>query len=177
MTTRMRFGLMLAAASLWAGAAAPIHAADNGSVDAQVTVATPCILVTPPSVDFGTLPFSTQFTGSGGVQSIHIENCGTSGEQLFGRGTDATRSGTPVWSLAAVSPCSTTSNLNEYMLRAQDGDDLSTQVALTTTNQLLEQVAASATAATDRLALDMPCTGSDGIGDVITFEAIFTATF
>lgn len=163
------------AAALWVASAAPLLAADNGTVDAQVTVATPCILVSPSTLDFGTLPFTTLSNQGYAPRAIQIENCGTSQEQLFGRGTDATANAVTVWTLSDTEPCN--GGLNEYFLRARDNSNTGPFVALTTVDQPLEVVGSGNLALTNELQLVMPCAGSDGVGEVVTFQAVFTATF
>lgn len=170
-----RLAVAVALATAWASSALPVLATDSGAVDAQVTVATPCIIVSPTTVDFGTLPFTTPLAQGYAARSLQLENCGTSAEQLYVRGTDATLGGNPVWSLVPSDPCS--AGLNEYFLRARDNSNAGPFVGLTTTDQTLETVPAGSNALTNELQLVMPCTGSDGIGQTLTFQAIFTATF
>lgn len=169
--------LAAAVALTTALASSPITAlaADSGTVDAQVTVATPCIIVSPTAVDFGTLSFTTLAVQGYSQRSIQLQNCGTSPEQVYVRGTDATLGGSTVWSLVAADPCS--GGLNEYFLRARDNSNTGPFVGLTTTDQALETVSAGSNALTNELQLVMPCTGSDGAGQTVTFQAIFTATF
>ena len=170
-----RLGLAITLAAVWAGPALPALAADSGTVDAQVTVATPCIIVSPPSLDYGTLPFSTVGNQGYGARAIVLTNCGSSQEQMFAHGTDATANNTTIWTLQASEPCS--AGLNEYFLRARDNSNTGPFVALTTVDQVLETVGAGNDALTNELQLVMPCVGSDGAGQAITFQAVFTATF
>jgi hypothetical protein len=172
-----RFAIGVALATVWVGSALPALAAENGTVDAQVTVATPCILVDPPSIDFGSLPFRspTNPVISSLSPLIQLTNCGAGPEQMFGRGTDATIGGNPVWTLGPYGPCS--GGLNEYSLRAVSDYDIAHPIALTTTDQVLDIAAGGNPFAVRRLDLVMPCTGSDGVGQIVTFQAIFTATF
>jgi len=174
MRSLRRAGLGLALVALWATSVTPILASDNGTVDATVTVATPCVTVSPSQLDFGTLPFSSlAFPGSAN-RPLQVHNCGSSGEQLFIRGTDATLAGAAVWTLnAEAQPCY--GGLNEYTLIA--GTGVGTSTALTKVDQLAETVGADADAATNSLALYMPCAGSNGIGSTLAFQAIFTAAF
>jgi len=169
-----RFAIGVALATAWAGSAIPALAADNGAVDAHVTVATPCILVAPPSLDYGTLPFTTPTNQGYGARSIQLQNCGSSQEQLYARGTNATGTGA-TWALVPADPCS--GGLNEYFLRARDNTNTGPFVALTTTNQVLETVGAGNAALTNELQLVMPCAGSNGIGVTMTFQATFTSSF
>ncbi len=170
-----RLAVAVALATVWASSAIPVLAADSGTVDAQVTVATPCIIVSPTTVDFGTLPFTTLAIQGYGARSIQLQNCGTGPEQMYVRGTDATFGSSTVWTLVAADPCS--GGLNEYFLRARDNSNTGPFVGLTTTDQVLETVSAGSNALTNEIQLVMPCTGSDGVGQTVTFQAIFTATF
>lgn len=166
--------LTVVMAGLWAASAVPALASDSGTVEAQVTVATPCIIVTPASADFGTLPFSSPISLSQGLQPIQLQNCGTAGEQLYTRGTDASVGPTAIWALV---PATCTGTLNQFALKAKDDSNTGPNVDLTTTDQFLETVAGGGNALTNRIDLTMPCAGSDGIGETLTFQAIFTATF
>ena len=134
-----RFAVGVALATVWAGSALPALAAESGTVDAQVTVATPCILVDPPSLDFGSVPFRSPTNPIlFAQQHIDLTNCGAGQEDLFGRGTDATTGGNPVWTLSPYGPCS--GILNEYSFRSINNTDSQHPVALTTSNQLLDIV-------------------------------------
>src|SRR3989442_943412 len=127
-----RFAIGVALATVWAGSALPVLAAEGGTVDAQVTVATPCILVDPPSLDFGSLPFTSPTNVGFGNLGIDLTNCGAGPELMFGRGTDATIGGNPVWTLRsyAYPPCP--GGLNEYSLGAVNNLDISHPTWLTT---------------------------------------------
>jgi hypothetical protein len=170
-----RFAIGVALATAWAGSALPALAADNGAVDAQVTVATPCIIVSPTALDYGTLPFTTSANQGYGARLIQLQNCGTSQEQMYARGSNATIGASTVWTLVPADPCS--GGLNEYFLRARDNSNTGPFVGLTTTNQVLESVGAGNNALTNELQLVMPCAGSNGVGQTVTFQAIFTSTF
>jgi hypothetical protein len=178
-----RIGVALAGACLWAMTAGPLAANDNGSVDAQVTVATPCIEITSPasgSLDFGTLPFSHDFTTSSSNRGVSYTNCGSSAERVFGRGTDATggTGGLATWQLVDFNGC--TGGPNRYSIDVlapnQYGGD-GTVLWLSTLDQELETVQASTAGTVDNLSLAMPCVGSDGVGGTMTFRVTFTATF
>lgn len=178
MTRLKRVGLVLAAASLWAGGAGPILAADNGTVDAQVTVATPCLTVTTPAIDFGTLPFTPEAYSSAGVgqQSVAYESCAGIDETIFARGTDATGP-SATWQLSADGiPC-LTPDPNLYRLSLTGPSQPAISLALRTTDQELETVAAGAAGATDQAHIQMPCAGADGAGETMTMQIVLTATF
>jgi len=176
MRSLRRLAIGIALAMVWAGSALPALAAEDGTVDAQVTVATPCILAEPPSLDYGTLPFRSptnpvQFTN----RNITLTNCGAGDERIFGRGTDATIGGNPVWSLVPYSACA--GGLNEYSLRTVDNTNPLFPTSLSASNQQLDIVAAGNPSFVALLQLVMPCSGSDGVGQIVTFQAVFTATF
>jgi len=173
MRSLRRAGLALALGGVLAANAAPTLAAETGTVDAQVTVATPCLVVSPPTVDFGTLPFSTQLSQGYSSQAVEIANCGSSAEQVYGRGTDATSAG-GTWALTADHD-SCYSTVNEFNLKVRSPAGLNEYVG--SSDLLLETVGAGGIAAANELMLIMPCVGSDGIGEVMSFQAIFTATF
>lgn len=165
---------VLAAITLLAASAVPTFAADNGTVDATVTVASPCVLVSPGSVDFGTLAFSQTGALVFSGKTISITSCGSSSEKLYGRATDAYVGDLKVWSLVYDhTPC--IYGPNEFNLVFAGGPGVSAYAQ--TTDQLLETIPGNGTAATAGLNLAMPCVGSDGIGDTVSFQAVFTATF
>jgi hypothetical protein len=173
---RLAFGATLVA--IWAGSAMPIMAADNGAVDAQVTVATPCIVVSPGAVDFGTLPFSLDNAPvSMGLTGVSYTNCSASSERIFGRGTNASGNdggGSVTWTLSQ--PICPDGGLNIYGLWVRNPVSTSNK-GLFLADEEIETVAAGDVGASNQLRLDMPCAGSDGGGAVMSFQAIFTATF
>ena len=174
-----RIALTAVVAALWAIPGATTFASQAG-VNATVTVAAPCITVTPASVDFGTLGFSPDNAApAAGYQSISYTNCGGASEQILGRGTDALGAGgSPTWTLdpkdGEICPGR---GLNNYRLGVQSTLQPTLIVAFTTTDQAIETVAASATGAINRLYINMPCAGSSGAGNTMSFQAYFTATF
>ena len=173
----MRSRSILAAAvatTLWAAATAPVFATDNGTVDAQVTVATPCITVSPQSLDFGTLPFSTAAGTSTQAMPVEISNCGAGPEQLYGRGTDASLGGATVWSLVSdQTPCA--AGVNTFNLIFLSSTPPNTYAS--TTDQLLETVGSGGVANNGAVSIAMPCVGSDGAAQTLSFQILFTATF
>jgi hypothetical protein len=181
MTIRRRIGTFLAATALTGTIAGPTFAADNGAVDATVTVATPCILVTPSQVDFGTLPFSPLGAPtSSGLAAVSYTNCADIPERVYARGSDATGSspGGPItWTLTPAPACGSTTNpiLNEYTVATVDG--VNPAKPLSGADLELETVAAASQGAVNQLAILMPCAGSDGAGSLMSFQVTFTATF
>ena len=167
-----RAGLGLALIALWATSASPILASDNGTVDATVTVATPCISILTPTIDFGTLPFSAQDIDGTGQYSVSYENCGATTERIWAAGTDATGT-SATWNLIDYLTTACDQPLNTYRIQvARD----SISANLTETAQALELLASS-TGSYVGTTLFMPCSGSDGVGQVMSFQILFTATF
>jgi len=166
--------------AVWLTPGTAALAANAGGVQATVTVATPCITVSPVSVDFGTLGFSPDNGApAAGFQGLSYTNCGASAEQIFGRGTDAHGpGGTPTWSLdptpGTICPAR---GLNNYRLGVQSTLQPTLIADFTTTDQAIETVAANANGLINRLYIHMPCAGSSGAGVTMTFQATFTATF
>src|SRR4051812_26297725 len=96
-----------------AATAVPAFTADSGNVTVSITVqapVAPCLTVTPGSVNFGTLPFSTN-AGAGlssGEANVTVGNCGTAGQNLLGSTTDATGpsgSWSPLAYTGIIDPC------------------------------------------------------------------------
>lgn len=170
MQSLRRLGLGLALIGLWVSSAVPMLAADNGTVDAQVTVATPCVTV-GPGIDYGTLQF-----GAPGGGSSSFTSCSTALEKIYLRGTDAvSTTSSATWQLTSTSPSGPTCNpgLNRYLLNA---GVQSYAPVLTLSDQ---QVADAQPNTTETLytGLELPCPGSDGAGETMTFSIIVTASF
>jgi hypothetical protein len=151
-----------------------------GTINATVTVSAPCITIETTSVDFGSMPFQSKSIPAGGSLSLKTladassyTNCSGATEQVFERGTDAkSKSSTATWSLAAtpVDPC--LAGPDQYVL----GIGPNAQYSTTTTNQLL----ASATPnVTEKLSVSirMPCIGSSGAAEQMSFQYVLTAAF
>lgn len=167
-----RLALGLAIAGLWATSAGPILAADNGTVDAQVTVATPCVTINTPTIDFGTLPFSSETLGGSGQKVINYANCGDAAERIWAAGTNATGT-SATWQLSNAIGSTCSVPVNNYRLLITDG---AIAAVLSTAAQELELLDAEANNFVTTT-LDMPCLGSDGAGQVMSFQILITATF
>lgn len=163
----------------------PAFSADSGTVNAQVTAMEACITVSPTTtVNFGTQPLSSpSLTSIASGAALGFTNCSTAQESVFVRGTDATGS-TATWALGAGG-CSP--GTNNYGIRFGDVVDGAyvEVLQLSTTNQGAPNAstpgapntyAAGATRSYDPR-LIMPCTGSNGTGQTMAMQFIFTATF
>lgn len=170
-TTLARLAVLIAFG--WV-AAQPVVAADGGAVDVDVTVAMPCLIVYPTTIHFGTLPFTPeQYSDAGvGMQAIGYDSCAGIDEIVSARGTDATGTSAS-WALSKDGvPCMTVGGnfYNLWLGGVSSG-------FLDTTDQVIETVSAGATGTVNNLFLRMPCVGSDGAGETMTLQVIFTATF
>jgi hypothetical protein len=179
MTTMRRLILALVLAALAGGQAGPALAADSATVDATVSVEAACLTISSTEVDFGTLSFSSDGANpSQGVEAISYTNCGGAIERIFGRGTDAAEvGGSTTWTLGTTTGLCPERGLNTF--RAGAGSTTSSNVGglLSTVDAQLETVAGGAAGQVNVLYVSMPCTGSDGSGATMSFQAIFTATF
>lgn len=152
-------------------------ATDNGTVEAQVTVAAPCITV-GAGLDYGTMRFSTA-TGTGtsysvGGRTTSYSNCSSQSQLIYARGTNAQSSTSDaIWELTR-NTVSCPTDLNKYRVTAQTDEPI---VSLEHTDQLIDSAAAAGVTQTVTAGLTMPCSGSLGAGETMTYAIIVTATF
>lgn len=160
----------------YVAAAGPAFGADSGSVALTVTAATPCITVAPTApVDLGTARFSTT-TNPASLQSsspISFRNCGTTNVDVFMRGTDATGP-TAVWALQDNESCS--AGPNNYFLAVGATFFVSKANRPAPKNAAGENTYSPDESMEYTPLLQMPCTGSDGAGEQMSLEIVFTAT-
>jgi hypothetical protein len=169
MKTRLVAGLLAACAI--GASATPAFGDPEGTVSAQVTVAAPCIQVTPAQLDFGTLGFSPNAASPlGASRGLTVTNCGSGSENVLARGTNATSTGGTTWTLEPNQGdlCSTT---NRFTQRIDTGP---LSLPLSTQNSSVGSVVSGQPAQWNAL-LVMPCAGSGGAGEIMTFSYIFTA--
>ena len=167
---RRRGVTVLAIAGALAASAAPAFGDPGGTVSAQVTVAAPCIQITPSQVDFGTLGFSQNSLNlSAGTRPVTATNCGAAAH-LLGHGSNATSAGGTTWTLDATGDtiCPV---LNSYGQRIDTGP---VSIPLATQDKNLRDLAVAEAASLNAIVV-MPCTGSGGAGEVMTFSYVFTA--
>lgn len=163
-----RFAIASATAALLGGLASPTLAADSVTVEASVEIVGPCLTTSTPTVDFGQMEF-----GTAGLAPVAYQNCSAVTEHVYARGTGAsdlgaTRTG---WSLSdAGIPCPD---------RGPNAFGLATDslLLLGESDREIDEVPAGSPGAVAGLVLYMPCAGSDGLGSVMTWQVIFTATF
>ena len=152
--------------------AVPVFGAGNGSVNAQVTAAAaaaPCITVPSATVDFGTQPFNAAGnTNAAQAASIMVTSCGTAGQNLLARGTDATGTGAS-WTLTTAAMCPATPVLDQYNLGLSPGGSLAT------TDSVVRLMMGPGEPVTFSPTITMPCAGSSGAGQTMSMSYVFTA--
>lgn len=168
----MRMTPIALALLLGAVAAGPAMAADSGQIAAEVTPAAPCVTV-GGNLNYGVAPFSTLALAVNRNASSSFTNCSVQAEKIFVRGTDATSaSSNATWRLTGALPCQIDTNF--YAVSANDG---SAGANVSTTDQPLSSNMAAQTTKTLSTTLNMPCSGSAGMGEKMNFSIIITASF
>ena len=178
--TRRRWWVALLAVMALAAfgvSAAPVFSADDATVTATVSVASPCLELSGDSaIAFGTGAFSraasppSELSKPVGTSSLH--NCSGALEDVFARGTDATGDAIPpaVWGLMPVAhPC--TAGTNKYAARTEDA---SHSLSLGLANATFVTLDADETRGIG-FSMLMPCTGSAGAGQTMSFSYVYTA--
>jgi type 1 fimbria pilin len=189
----MRRRLLAAAVTLGAFAlaagAVPAFTADSGSVTVSITAAPPagaCVLVSPDTVDFGTVPFSSVNSGiSYASRTVSIQSCatGTIKENVAVAGTNAVGPGGTRWTLATdLAQAGCTVDFYEMrLLLGSAPSSILTNVIDTTPLNIRNGTTGlpfewSAGQAQDfELRLGMPCAGSNGAGQTKSLSVTFTA--
>jgi spore coat protein U-like protein len=168
MKTRLIIAGLLMACAIAANAT-PAFGDSEGTVSAQVSVAAPCIQVAPTQLDFGTLGFSSKPTSVAASRALTATNCGASAS-LLGHGTNATSTAGTTWVLEP-SGANVCSSPNRYVQRIDTGP---TSIPLSTADVTLRPLAGGEAASLNAIVV-MPCVGSSGAGEVMTFSYVFTA--
>jgi hypothetical protein len=185
MRKHLLVALALAAVAA-AATAVPAFTADSGTVTVSITAQAPpapCLTVTPGSVSFGTLAFSTPVNAGHGVVSgdanVTINSCGTAGENLLGSATNAvSASGTWIVTNSGIggSPCP---NLDRFFLHifmfAFPDLALNGTPTPVSASDGTPAVLTAGTSYPSRLTIEMPCQGSNGAGETKTLTVTFTA--
>lgn len=169
-----RLAIGLTAMALALGAALPAGASQHeGVIDATVTVADApeaCLLV-----EIDTLDFSTRALGqTAGSQNFQIDHCGSSPQDLYAIGTNASLSdGLTSWQLSDEFPLGS----NEYALMARSPIFFEDESAWLSANAAKLITPTMRISAPYQLLLNMPPAGSDGAGQVASFQVIWIAVF
>jgi hypothetical protein len=160
---------------VFAASATPGFGGDTGTVAATVTVAAPCLVIDSETIDFGVKAFSTPDATVSAAGGNGYQNCGPSSEKVLARGTNATSTSGPpaTWTLQSDDPCS--AGPNTYKLRATVG--AAVPYVLSTTSVEIDTLTTPGEHRVVNTDLYMPCSGSDGAGQQMAFQYVFTATF
>jgi hypothetical protein len=181
----MRFELAsalgtLAATAAFVATSMPAAAASSGTLNATVSVASPCIQLDQNSIDFGSLGFSSQNAPTNGTKTAALTNCGGQSEDILARGTDATDGTNALWTLiqGGPNPCDL-AGVNKFFLWSDlvgfgnpSGGGLRRDA-----DMLIATGVGAARQATVEATVTMPCNASDGVGATAHFAFIYTASF
>jgi hypothetical protein len=161
------------AVSYFAMSSLPAFSADAGTVNATVTVAGgPCITVPTTTIDFKSLGFSSPTANVTAADTLGYTSCSAAAQKVFARATDATGTAA-TWTLTTYKyPC--TDGVNKYALDLYAGGI--DRATLSATDQAIETLAPGVPGAVNLLSLTMPCQGSTGGGQTMSFQVHFTAT-
>jgi hypothetical protein len=178
MNALRRLTTALVTAALTGGLAGPALAADSVTVDAEVSAAAPCLISSTSSLDFGSNLFTAENADeSYSIRQVNYTSCSGLPEHVFARATDATNGdGTVSWSLAPGRQRCPQFGLNSYVLEAIS-EDLRRTLTLSRSDQEFEVVQPGAMGTLHDVWLIMPCVGSDGAGQTMSFQLTFTASF
>ena len=179
-TSLLRGIVVLTAVAAVAVGPASVSAADQGAVDASVEVQNPaaCILLEGTVIDFGIEKFSTpsQTEQSEPSTPTVVTNCSGANAELVARSTKATNeAGTAEWTpWSNPTPCNAGPNAFAHGVIV----GVANGAVLTETNQSVIQntsVFPDGQQLPYKHVLVMPCTGSDGDGETMSWTVTFTA--
>jgi alpha-tubulin suppressor-like RCC1 family protein len=144
----------------------------SASLTATVTVAEPpevpeaCLLLSTATLDYGTLDLGA----SGTSPAYTVTSCSTAAQDLFSHATDAANAdGSVTWALTAPPR-----NEDEFSVDANLLDDTGS-VWLTAAASPMGSLAAEAEADGRAHLLEMPPAGSQGAGETMSFDVVWTA--
>jgi hypothetical protein len=137
----------------------------------------PCLLLSTDSIDYGVLSFSTLQTPRSAAGEVTVSNCSTESEDMMAQGADAIGT-TAVWTLASPpgsgNMCDAVGGgANQYAHAINDG--VAAPLALAATQQTYQTGVPSGGAIVTATTFHMPCSGSDGAGELMSTSLTFTA--
>jgi hypothetical protein len=137
----------------------------------------PCLLLSAERIDYGVLSFSTPQTLRSAAGEVTISNCSTETEDIMAQGTDAVGSAA-VWTLTTPpgsgNMCSAIGGgVDRFAHTISDG--LAAPLALTTAQQTYRSSVPSGGVVVTATTFHMPCSGSDGAGELLSTRLTFTA--
>ncbi len=154
---------------------------DNGSVTTTIEATEapgPCLLLSTDSIDYGVLAFSSPLTSRSASAEVTVTNCNVEPEDILAQGADATGP-SATWTLATPpgsgNMCAgVDSGINRYAHTLDDGVAPLT-LALTNANQTYQSATTGGAAVLTATTFHMPCSGSDGAGELMSTSITFTA--
>lgn len=152
----------------------PGMAADNGAVDAVVTIeaAAACIELSTSSISFGTLALGAE--DAPGAPGITVTNCGDAGATIFASGTSAFGTGA-TWNLVdSAETCADTLGTDNYHLGL--ATPLGAAIATLSTSNKEVGVLDGAASADHVARISTACPGSSGAGQDMSMQVNYLAT-
>ena len=179
-------GALFASVATLAITAGPVFSADSGTVNATVTVTSPCLTVPETVIDYGNKGFASVTTGDStavGAEFL-IESCSADSQSVSVSGAEM-KGSTAVWNLStnvANTTCFQEGAGQTVTLNAYRHEIMLSHYAEPTTltmgNSLLGVMSPSGTPGWKSTPkLYMPCAGSDGVGQTMSTTITFTASY
>jgi len=168
--------LVVVVALLMPLVAVPSMGADTGTVTNTVTTPAPCMTLDQATLDWGTIAFNPLGVPvETAYQVVNIGDCSDQAQNLLVAGTAATSSTSVAeWQLAAISLCGPLTDL--YQVMADNVGDTDPGIPLEDAFfQNIGGVPAFGTVGVE-IGLTMPCEGSSGQGETMTFGVDFLVT-
>lgn len=155
-------------------ATAPSMAADNGAVDAVVTIeaAAACIELSTSSISFGTLALGAE--NAAGTPGITVTNCGDAGATIYASATNAFGTGA-TWNLVdSAATCADTLGIDNYHLGL--ATPLGASIATLSTSNKEVGVLDGAASADHVARISTACPGSSGAGQDMSMQVNYVAS-
>jgi len=170
--------LVVAVALLLALTAVPSMGADTGSVTNTVTTRAPCMTLGQTTLDWGTRSFTQPGSPIGtGFQVVNVGDCSEQAQSLLVAGTAATSStSAAAWQLTNLVDCDAGADLYQVMADNVGLGDVDPVIPLQDgVFQNIGGVPGFGTTGVN-IGLTMPCEGSSGQGETMTFGVDFLVT-
>jgi hypothetical protein len=157
---------------------------DQGSVTASITVLqgpVPCILLGTDSITYDPSALSRpSVPASINGPTFTVESCATEAEDLLAKGTDATGSVGASWALTPPTQmgnmCDTQAGgINQFAQRVLINSGAGGMLDLSLGLESFVEDVPPSTTLTIETQMFLPCTGSDGVGETMSSQIMFTA--
>ena len=176
-TIKLGGAAVLVAVALLASTTGSALGAGNGTVSAQVTVASgACLTLGTNAVNYGTQPFSMPSSPSSQQTGLFaLASCSSSTEQISAEGTNATGNAGASWTLKQSTADLCTLNLDQYESNAKDPGVGAVPLGSLSYANLGSPYSAGEVRQVS-VGMTMPCTGSSGAGQTMSFQYLFLAS-